>query len=97
MWAVLLALQLGVFGTLAQPDRSFKFIRAAYVWLIIMVVPENWIDHHPSGLHGVLMRKQRSIADHGITQQPLVRRFFSRVPQTGRALVVPQQILFLQA
>jgi hypothetical protein len=35
LWAVLLALQLGVFSTPAQPDRTFKFIRAAYVWLII--------------------------------------------------------------
>jgi NnrS protein len=34
-WAVLLARQLGVFTTPSQPDRTFKFIRAAYVWLII--------------------------------------------------------------
>jgi NnrS protein len=34
-WAVLLAIQLGVFHKPAQPDRTFKFIRAAYVWLII--------------------------------------------------------------
>ncbi|MFZ3213836.1 MAG: hypothetical protein WA188_20205 [Terriglobales bacterium] len=35
VWAVLLAIQLGVFSKPAQPDRTFKFIRAAYVWLII--------------------------------------------------------------
>ncbi len=35
VWAVLLALQLNVFSAPAQPDRSFKFIRAAYVWLLI--------------------------------------------------------------
>ncbi len=35
LWAVLLAIQLGVFGKPTQPDRSFKFIRSAYVWLII--------------------------------------------------------------
>jgi len=35
VWAVLLAIQLGVFRKPAQPDRTFKFIRAAYVWLII--------------------------------------------------------------
>jgi NnrS protein len=34
-WAVLLARQLGIFTTPSQPDRTFKFIRAAYVWLII--------------------------------------------------------------
>ena|SRR5215471_6888438 len=35
VWAVLLALQLGVFTAPSQPDRTFKFIRAAYVWLLI--------------------------------------------------------------
>ncbi len=35
LWAVLLAIQLGVFSRPTQPDRSFKFIRAAYVWLIL--------------------------------------------------------------
>jgi hypothetical protein len=35
VWAVLLAHQLGVFTSPSQPDRTFKFIRAAYVWLII--------------------------------------------------------------
>ena len=35
VWAVLLAVQLGVFRKPGQPDRSFKFIRAAYVWLIV--------------------------------------------------------------
>ncbi len=34
-WAVLLAVQLGVFRRPSQPDRTFKFIRAAYIWLII--------------------------------------------------------------
>ncbi|MGZ4819027.1 MAG: NnrS family protein [Terriglobales bacterium] len=35
VWAVLLALQLGVFSKPTQPDRTFKFIRAGYVWLIL--------------------------------------------------------------
>jgi len=35
LWALLLAIQLGVFSQPAQPDRTFKFVRAAYVWLII--------------------------------------------------------------
>jgi hypothetical protein len=34
IWAILLAKQLGVFSRPAQPDRTFKFVRAAYVWLI---------------------------------------------------------------
>lgn len=35
LWAVLLARQIGVFTVPSQPDRTFKFIRAAYVWLVI--------------------------------------------------------------
>ncbi len=35
LWAVMLAVQLGVFTTPSQPDRTFKFVRAAYVWLIL--------------------------------------------------------------
>lgn len=35
LWAVLLAIQIGVFRSPLQPDRTFKFIRAAYVWLLI--------------------------------------------------------------
>jgi len=35
LWAVLLANQIGVFRKPTEPDRTFKFIRAAYVWLVI--------------------------------------------------------------
>jgi hypothetical protein len=35
LWAILLVLQLGIFSHPAQTDRTFKFIRAAYVWLLI--------------------------------------------------------------
>jgi hypothetical protein len=35
LWAILLAMQIGVFRKPTQPDRTFKFIRAAYVWLLI--------------------------------------------------------------
>jgi cbb3-type cytochrome oxidase subunit 1 len=35
LWAVLLAAQIGVFRKPTQPDRTFKFVRAAYVWLVI--------------------------------------------------------------
>ena len=35
VWAVLLAIQIGVFRKSSQPDRTFKFIRAAYVWLLV--------------------------------------------------------------
>jgi NnrS protein len=35
IWAVLLARQIGVFNRPSQPDRTFKFVRAAHVWLVI--------------------------------------------------------------
>jgi hypothetical protein len=35
VWAVLLSLQVRVFSASARPDRTLKFVRAAYVWLII--------------------------------------------------------------
>jgi hypothetical protein len=35
VWAVLLAIQIGVFRKPSQPDRTFKFVRAAYIWLLI--------------------------------------------------------------
>lgn len=38
LWAVLLVAQLRVFAHTTQPDRSLKFIRAAYVWLLIAMV-----------------------------------------------------------
>ncbi len=37
VWAVLLVVQLRVFTRTTQPDRSWKFIRAAYVWLLIAI------------------------------------------------------------
>jgi hypothetical protein len=35
VWAVLLAIQIGVFRKPSQRDRTFKFVRAAYIWLLI--------------------------------------------------------------
>ncbi len=35
LWAVLLVLQLRVFARATQPDRTLKFIRAAYLWLLV--------------------------------------------------------------
>jgi hypothetical protein len=35
LWAALLCVQLGVFRRPSQTDRTFKFIRAAYIWLLI--------------------------------------------------------------
>lgn len=38
LWAVLLVIQLRIFTPTTQPDRSWKFIRAAYVWLLISML-----------------------------------------------------------
>lgn len=38
VWAILLAEQIGIFRKPAQRDRTFKFIRAAYVWLLVATV-----------------------------------------------------------
>jgi hypothetical protein len=35
VWALLLTIQIGVFGQPQRRDRSFKFIRSAYVWLLV--------------------------------------------------------------
>ena len=35
VWAALLAVQIGIFRRPSQPDRTFKFIRAAYIWLVV--------------------------------------------------------------
>ena len=44
-----------------------------------MVRLKDWIDHRPSGLDRVLTGEERSIADHGVAQKPLVGRFLSRL------------------
>lgn len=35
VWAILLAKQIGIFSRPQRRDHSFKFIRAAYVWLLV--------------------------------------------------------------
>ena len=35
LWAILLVRQLGIFSHPTQTDRTFKYIRAAYVWLLV--------------------------------------------------------------
>lgn len=49
LWALLLVIQLRIFTRTTEPDRSWKFIRAAYVWLLIagfmmplMILYDRW-------------------------------------------------------
>ncbi len=37
-WAVLLVRQIGIFSKPGERDRSWKFVRASYVWLLIAMV-----------------------------------------------------------
>ena len=44
-----------------------------------MMVLKDWIDHRPCCLNCVLTGEERSIAGHGVAQEPLVGRFLSRL------------------
>jgi len=57
----------------------FRSPAAALVGASPVVGPKNWIDHCPRGLNRAFTRKERSIADHGVAQKPLVGRFLSRL------------------
>jgi hypothetical protein len=43
-----------------------------------VVFPKDWIDDRPRGFDCVLTGEKRSVAAHGIAQEPLVGRFVSR-------------------
>ena len=57
----------------------FRSPGAALVGAGPVVGPEDWLDHRPGGLNCVLTGEQRAVADHGVAQEPLVGRFFSRL------------------
>lgn len=38
VWALLLVTQLRIFTRTTQPDRSWKFVRAAYIWLLVAIL-----------------------------------------------------------
>ena len=44
-----------------------------------MVGLEDRLDHRPGGLNRVLTGEERSVAGHGVAQEPLVGRFLSRL------------------
>ena len=39
------------------------------------MVLKDWVDYRPGSLNRVLAGEQRSVADHGVGQKPLVGRF----------------------
>ena len=44
-----------------------------------MVGIKNWLNHRPSGLNCFLTSEECAVAGHGIAQQPLIGRFFTRL------------------
>ncbi|HET7751643.1 MAG TPA: NnrS family protein [Terriglobales bacterium] len=67
LWAVLLARQLGVFGRPGNTDRSFKFIRAAYVWLIIATAMMPLFPLYGALTHQVFAHSYIGAQRHAIT------------------------------
>jgi hypothetical protein len=67
VWAVLLAIQLGVFGRPGNPDRSFKFIQAAYVWLMVATAMMPLFPLYGALLHQVFAHSYLGAQRHAIT------------------------------
>ncbi len=84
VWAVLLAIQLGVFSKPTQPDRTFKFIRAAYVWLIIANAMMPFFL-----VYGILMRQGFAHAYMGAHRHAFTVGFISMMIMGVAGRVVP--------
>ena len=83
-WAVLLAIQLGVFSKPTQTDRTFKFIRAAYVWLIIANVMMPFFP-----LYNAVTRQYFAHAYMGAHRHAFTVGFISMMIMGVAARVVP--------
>jgi hypothetical protein len=84
LWAVLLAIQLGVFSKPSQPDRTLKFIRAAYVWLIIANAMMPFFL-----VYGILTRQGFAHAYMGAHRHAFTVGFISMMIMGVSARVVP--------
>lgn len=67
VWAILLAKQLGVFRSPTQPDRTFKFIRAAYVWLIFATAMMPFFVVYGALTHQVFAHSYLGAQRHAFT------------------------------
>lgn len=67
VWAVLLAGQLGVFKKPGNSDRSFKFIRAAYLWLIVATAMMPLFPLYGALTHQVFAHSYMGAQRHAIT------------------------------
>lgn len=84
VWAVLLAIQLGVFSKPTQPDRTFKFIRTAYVWLIIANVMMPFFP-----LYGIMTHQGFAHAYMGAHRHAFTVGFISMMIMGVAGRVVP--------
>jgi hypothetical protein len=84
LWAVLLARQLGVCGRPGNSDRSFKFIRAAYVWLIAATAMMPLFP-----LYGALTRQVFAHSYMGAQRQAITVGFISLMILGVSSRVVP--------
>ena len=84
VWAVLLVRQLRVFAPTSQPDRSLKFIRAAYVWLLIAMAMLPFLI-----LYGVLVHQGFSHTFMGSHRHAYTVGFISMMILGVASRVVP--------
>src|ERR1700758_1468472 len=84
VWAFLLARQVGVFSKPLQPDRTFKFVRAAYIWLLFSSLMMPFFP-----LYGVLTRKVFAHAYMGSHRHAFTVGFISLMIMGVSSRVVP--------
>jgi hypothetical protein len=84
IWAILLARQIGVFRKPSQPDRTFKFVRAAYIWLLVSCVMMPF-----SPLYGVLTHQAFAHAYMGSQRHAFTVGFVSLMIMGVSSRVVP--------
>ena len=84
VWAVLLVRQLRVFTPTSQPDRSLKFIRAAYAWLLFAMAMLPFLI-----LYGVLTHQGFSHAFMGSHRHAYTVGFISMMILGVASRVVP--------
>jgi len=84
VWAVLLAKQIGVFRRPSQADRTFKFVRAAYIWLLFSCVMMPFFP-----LYGVLTRQVFAHTYMGAHRHAFTVGFISLMIMGVSSRVVP--------
>ena len=67
IWAVMLARQLGIWSAPRQPDRTWKFIRAAYAWLIVAMAMMPFFPVYSVLMHQGFAHSYMGSHRHAIT------------------------------